>query len=140
MALMLRDGQIERWVVRAAAGVNGDLFTFQQRLVPAWGALIELPPSQTTFRPIFRPPARCCSSRKRGAAPRFKGQQTRSEYPPKNAHPATRRTSETGSLRGLIDLWRSKFANCRWVYLGGPSKHRPKKAYIGDPLKKVVES
>jgi hypothetical protein len=34
IALMLRDGQIERRVVRAAAGINSDLFTFEQRLLP----------------------------------------------------------------------------------------------------------
>ena len=126
MALMLRDGQIERRVVRAAAGVDSDLFTFQQRLRPAWGALLELPLSQTTFRPIIRPPAWCCFSRKRGTEQCFKGQQTRSEYPPRNAHRATRRTRETGLSRGLTDLQRSKFANCRWVFLGGPSKRREK--------------
>jgi hypothetical protein len=122
MALMLRDGQIERREIRAAAGVNGDLVTAQQRRMPAWGAVIELALSQTTFKSIFPHPAWCCFSINRGAAPCFKGQQTRSEYPPVNAHRATRRTRETGLSRGLRDLTRSKFANCRWVFLGGPSK------------------
>ena len=35
IALMFRDGQIERRVVRVAAGINiSDLFTFEQRLLP----------------------------------------------------------------------------------------------------------
>ena len=55
MALMLRDGRIESRMVRAAAGVDGDLVTFQQRRMPAWGAVIELTSSQTTFKSIFRP-------------------------------------------------------------------------------------
>jgi hypothetical protein len=103
MALMIRDGQIERRVVRAAAGINSDLLTFQQRLRPAWGAHIELPLSLTTFKPIIRPPAWCCFFRKRGAEQCFKGQQTRSEYPLLNAHRATRRTRETG-LSGALSV------------------------------------
>ena len=99
-ALMLRDGQIERRVVRAAAGISS----------PFSSASCQRGARSSSSHRLRRRSSRFFLSsmvlllQKRGAEPCFKGQQTRSEYPPLNAHRATRRTRETGLSRGLSDL------------------------------------